>query len=83
MMFDGAALLLSSRRYDTMKSTPFFISSDISEKFAGEGSPLTFADVETIGMRNLSHSRLENSSRVMRIPTLPSLARRFAAMFFA
>src|SRR5678815_3861921 len=48
---EGDAILSSSWRYLTTKSTPFLMSSFISEKYLAGGSPDTLADVETMGLR--------------------------------
>lgn len=51
----------------------------MSEKFLGEGSPLMLAEVDTMGRRMRMHRLRLNSSRVMRMPALPSSAKRLGA----
>ena len=58
------------------------MASDISEKLAGEGSPLTLADVETNGFLKRKQRSRENCSLETRMPMLPFSPYKLAAKFF-
>ena len=79
MIWDGLCVAVSSHEGSTTWSTPLRISWEISSKYAGAGLPEKFAEVETIGLRNLPMSLVQKSLMGTLIPTLPSSATTFLA----